>query len=97
MITLQPPGRLKAKSAVLHNRVGGATKDLKQLYDADTTPALAQFVGEACHGTWTLKIQDQAARDVGTLVSFAVGLSFAHSDRVPPPRVRKARKKKAKK
>ena len=98
IITLHPPDGIRVSPVVLHNRVGGATRNLRKQYDSATTPALAGFAGKTCKGTWTLQIEDKAARDFGTLVSFSLGLSFAHSDRVPPPPPRKtARKKRAKK
>ena len=98
VITLHPSESVNADPVVLHNRTGGATKDLKKLYDVATTPQLASFAGKNCKGTWTLQVEDKAARDFGTLASFALVLLFAQSDRVPPAPPRKAaKKKKAKK
>jgi len=77
----------------LHNRAGGSTHDLKKTYDASTTSALGGLAGKSCKGIWTLQIQDAAAQDSGTLVSFALILSFAHPDRV----VRAPKKAQAKK
>jgi len=93
VITLQPPGATGVAPVVLHRRAGGSTKDLKKQYDAMTTPGLAKFAGKSCKGTWTLKIQDAARQDSGTLVSFSLGLSFAHPDRAP--RVAEAAPEKA--
>lgn len=78
IITLRPPAAAGVNPIVLHNRAGGATKDLKKTYDAATTPALGALAGKSCKGTWTLGIQDAAARDSGTLVSFSLGLKFVH-------------------
>jgi subtilisin-like proprotein convertase family protein len=98
VITLHPPDGIQVAPVVLHNRRGGATKDLKKRYDVATTPPLAGVAGKKCNGTWTLQIEDKAARDFGTLVAFALELVFAQSDRVaPPPPKKAARKKKAKK
>ncbi len=83
VITLQPPSSIGVKPVLLHNRAGGSTKDLKKVYDASTTPALASFAGKSCKGTWTLRIQDAAAQDSGTLVSFSLSLTFTHPDRSP--------------
>jgi subtilisin-like proprotein convertase family protein len=95
VITLEPPAATAVAPVVLHRRAGGSTKDLKKQYDAATTPALARFAGKSCKGTWTLRIQDAARADSGTLVSFSLGLSFAHPDRTPrvvPAPADKARK-----
>jgi subtilisin family serine protease len=97
IITLQPPTTTGVSPIVLHNRVGGSTKDLKKTYDAATTPALTAFVGKSCKGAWTLKIQDAAAQDFGTLVSFSLGLSFTHPDRSPRRPEPQATTKKPKK
>lgn len=97
IITLQPPAATGVNKITLHNRVGGATKNLKKTYDSATTPALATFAGKSCRGTWTLQIRDVAALDFGMLVSFSLGLSFPHPDRslrTPEP---KAVKKKLRK
>ncbi len=98
IISLQPPASVSTSRVMLHNRVGGSTKNLKKTYDAVTTPALAAFAGKNCRGNWTLRIQDAAAQDFGTLVSFALNLSFAHPDRTarPPELKAKPAKKKAK-
>ncbi len=93
VITLEPPAATGVAPVVLHRRAGGSTNDLKKQYDADTTPALAKFAGKSCKGTWTLKVQDAARQDSGTLVSFSLGLSFAHPDRAP--RVAEAAPEKA--
>ncbi len=48
VITLHPPSSVKVAPVVLHNRTGGATRNLKKFYDVATTPSLANFVGKAC-------------------------------------------------
>ncbi|MDR4507190.1 MAG: S8 family serine peptidase [Candidatus Brocadiaceae bacterium] len=92
VITLQPPANTGVNPVMLHNRVGGSTKNLKKTYDVATTPALAAFSGKNCQGAWILQIQDAAAHDFGLLVSFSLGLSFTHQDfspRVPEPKTEK--------
>ncbi len=79
IINLLPPAGLGVNTVVLHNRSGGSTRDLKKTYDAANVPALAGFSGKSCKGTWTLRIQDAATQDKGTLVSFALGLEFVQS------------------
>ncbi|NOT54005.1 MAG: S8 family serine peptidase [Deltaproteobacteria bacterium] len=97
LITLQPPATTGGNKVTLHNRAGGSTKNLKKTYDAATTAALAAFAGKGCKGTWTLQIRDAAAADFGTLVSFSLGLSFAHPDRSPRTVEAKGVKKKTRK
>lgn len=98
IITLHPPDGVKVEPVVLHHRTGGSTRDLKKQYDAATTPELAGFAGKKCKGTWTLQIEDKAARDFGTLVSFGLDLVFDRSERVAAaPQKKAVRKKKAKK
>jgi subtilisin-like proprotein convertase family protein len=73
-ITMIPPASLGAGKLVLHNRKGGATRNLKQVFDEIALPPLLTFKGNSIQGAWTLEISDRATRDVGTLVSF--GLEF---------------------
>lgn len=81
VVLLQPPVGTGMSPVVLHNRAGGSTKNLSKTYDAATTPALAGVAGRSCAGTWTLQIRDEVAEDSGTLVSFALNLSFTHPSR----------------
>ncbi len=81
IITLQPPTGSGMHPVTLHNRAGGSNKNLKKTYDAATIPALAGAAGKSCAGTWTLQIRDEVAADSGTLVSFALSLSFNHANR----------------
>lgn len=107
ILTLLSPAGTGVDPVVLHNRSGWFHNDLKKRYDAATTPALAGFTGKSCKGTWILKIQDKAKRDIGTLVSFGLELTFIHPDRAPRSpaapekkpagKAKKAEKKKEKK
>ena len=76
VVTLIPPTGLDVPQVVLHNRSGGATRNLKRTYDAMSTPSLSAFRGKSLKGTWTLQIRDAAVRDVGTLVRYALELTF---------------------
>ncbi len=93
VITLESPAGVGVAPVVLHNRAGGNRRDLKAVYDKASTPALANFSGKACNGTWKLRIRDAAAQDSGTLVSFALTLAFAHPDRAVQPAPRTAKKR----
>ncbi|MBS1119971.1 MAG: Serine protease, subtilase family, partial [Deltaproteobacteria bacterium] len=52
------------RSLVLFNNEGGSADDLKQTF------TVAGFSGEALAGGWTLKVEDDAAQDLGTLHSW---------------------------
>lgn len=86
VVTLVPPsGRPRI---VLHNRAGGATRDLKRTYDALSTPGLAGFNGTSAQGTWTLEVEDRDIRDTGVIVKFGLELTLAAP--AQPPAVRNA-------
>ncbi len=67
-----PSGR----SAVLHDRTGGAGDDLRATYDRATTPALAALLGEPIRGKWTLRVCDLAAMDTGFLENWTLQLRY---------------------
>jgi subtilisin-like proprotein convertase family protein len=73
-ITLLAPS---GKSAVLHNRSGGGTKNLSKTYDVANTVALRGFAGEPVQGGWTLEVKDLAAADSGQLAKWELELAFA--------------------
>jgi len=61
-------------SAILHNRTGGGTDNVITTYAIATAPAqaLSAFTGKSTTGSWSLKVQDLAAVDVGTLNSWTI-------------------------
>jgi len=61
--------------AVLHNRTGAGADDLRRSYDATNAPALASFAGLPAEGTWTLRVRDVAALDVGRLLGWSLRLT----------------------
>lgn len=77
VITLMPPMGVTPAKVVLHNRSGGAARNLKRTYDMLDTTALAAWRGKSLKGTWMLKIEDAEARDEGTLKQFGLELVFA--------------------
>lgn len=85
VLTLLPPAGASATPIVLQQRRGGAQRDLRTTFEVSRVPALARLVGTSPRGTWKLRVQDAAAQDSGTLVSFGLVLRFAH------PEVRRAR------
>ncbi len=64
-------------SVILHNRTGGSSDNILTEYPDLTAPnqSLSAFSGRAIHGAWRLRVQDLAAQDVGTLVSWTLSLS----------------------
>jgi subtilisin-like proprotein convertase family protein len=54
-------------SVVLHNRNGGSTQNLQRTFDLASVPGLATLAGQPVEGTWSLLVQDLAARDIGRL------------------------------
>ncbi len=63
------------KKVILHNREGGAKKNLKTTFSKEVTKA---FIGEHAKGVWVLKVRDHAKRDAGTLHGW--GLSMRIGD-----------------
>jgi subtilisin family serine protease len=76
LVSLVPPPALGLGKIILHNRRGGATRNLKQTFDALSVPAIANFQGKTVKGSWQLEVQDMAVRDEGELVKFGVELFF---------------------
>jgi subtilisin-like proprotein convertase family protein len=74
VITVVPPAPSGLSPVVLHNRAGGSRDNLEMLYDASNTPALDVYAGKKCHGTWTVRVEDKAAQDSGTLMQIALHL-----------------------
>ena len=74
LITIMPPASSGLPKVVLHNRAGGSRDNLEMLYDPSNTPALAAYSGKKCSGTWTVRIEDKAARDSGMLVQIGLHL-----------------------
>ena len=73
LVTLVPP---TGNNVVLHDRSGGATQNLKQIFDTNTTPGLARFLGKSAKGKWVLKIEDKAARDMGKLLRYGLEVTL---------------------
>lgn len=70
------------KRAMVHNRSGGGTDDLKQIWDSASLPALAALVGESIQGTWTLAIRDLERRDTGRLNWWGLEIEYRSSNQV---------------
>lgn len=75
-IKLAPPPELASPEIVLHDRAGGATRNLEKIWRASDLAGLGALRGRSFAGKWTLKVADRAARDQGTLVRFALSLAL---------------------
>jgi subtilisin-like proprotein convertase family protein len=64
VVTLVAPD---GTARVLHNRSGGSADDINQTYTVDLS-------SEVRNGTWTLRVQDAAAQDVGTIDTWTLTL-----------------------
>jgi subtilisin-like proprotein convertase family protein/subtilisin family serine protease len=60
------------RQAVLHQRAGGATDNLKTTFTQANAPELGNFVGQDIRGTWRLEVADVAKLDSGILKSWAL-------------------------
>jgi subtilisin-like proprotein convertase family protein len=76
--TLSAPS---GKSVVLHNKTGGATKNLNKSFSTDE---LKDFAGETAKGKWTLEVSDTLKGDAGRLVSW--GLDIKTTTSAPKPK-----------
>lgn len=76
VVTVIPPAASGVGRAVLHNRTGGGTQNLRKTYDVVTTPGLAAFTGRKPEGTWKLEVADKDRRDEGMIRSFTLEFHF---------------------
>jgi subtilisin-like proprotein convertase family protein len=58
----------------LHDRSGADKDDLVATFDLASLPALATLKGRPAQGKWTLRVQDAARLDEGTLVKWGIDL-----------------------
>jgi subtilisin-like proprotein convertase family protein len=74
VITLIPPDPMGARPAVLHQRQGGRTVNLRRSYDATDVAALAGYAGKIAKGSWALEVRDEARLDAGRIRQFGLTL-----------------------
>ncbi|MGI5359079.1 M6 family metalloprotease domain-containing protein [Streptomyces sp. CA-252508] len=70
VVLLAPSGR----RALLHNRTGGDTKNLRLTLTSQPPSLLAPLVGDAVAGGWKLKITDAVTPAAGTLRSWKIAI-----------------------
>jgi subtilisin family serine protease len=89
VLTLIPPASVGGGPVVLQSRVGGRQRDLDRQYSVSTTPGLSRFAGKVCQGSWTIRVEDKAAQDSGTLEQIGLQLSLppvTPRDATPAPK-----------
>jgi len=95
VVKLVPPDGTGA-AVVLHDRLGGSTKNLRKTYAADAVPGLAALVGRSPKGTWTLEASDRAKADVGVLRKLELTLTLGAPTRRAPRRGAASKRKATK-
>jgi M6 family metalloprotease-like protein len=78
-VELQSPSDQKV---ILHDRSGGAQRDLQQTYSSTSTPALSALSGESLQGNWNLNVRDLASRDIGRLNRWNLEIEYASAGNV---------------
>lgn len=72
IITIIPPANSGLAEVLLHNRTGGGRDNIDMLYDVSNTPALSAYSGKNCNGIWTVRVDDKASQDIGTLLEIGL-------------------------
>ena len=85
----------KGTVATLHARAGGAADNLIATYTSANVAALQQMLGEACAGTWKLRVADLDRSDSGKLNRWS--LRLVRQAAAPVPAKNAAAKKPARK
>ncbi|MCX5195444.1 M6 family metalloprotease domain-containing protein [Streptomyces sp. NBC_00249] len=70
VVLMAPSGR----RAVIHNRTGGDTKNLRVRLDSQPPSLLAPLIGDAVPGSWKLKITDAVGPAAGVLVRWSLNI-----------------------
>lgn len=76
LVQLIPPPGSGVSAVVLHKNIGGGQRNLKTSFDVVNTPGLQNLIGLVPQGPWTLRVSDNAQRDVGTIRQFGIELGF---------------------
>ncbi len=67
----------QGESIILHNRTGGATKNLKKSFHSSDAPSLARFIGKSVRGDWSLRISDLEGKDRGVFKEWHLNIDLA--------------------
>ena len=69
------------ESVVLHDRQGGALRDIIEVYDLESFPALNMFAGDNVQGNWRLNVSDNARVDTGKIALWEMELSTLKAEK----------------
>ena len=78
-VELQSPSGQKV---MLHDRSGGAKRDLQQTYSSTSMLALSALSGESLKGNWHLNVRDLASRDIGRLNRWSLEIEYEPAGQV---------------
>ncbi len=81
------------KSVILHERDGGNSDNIIQIYDSGSTPALMAFTGEEVQGEWILQVSDHASVDTGRLDSWGIRIATHKVEKQTVKKKRSPRKR----
>ena len=70
------------KKAMLHDKTGGYTDNIKETYFSDSVQTLADLGGESINGNWTLHIKDLALYDTGRLNWWKIEIKYESEEQV---------------
>ncbi|MFE4636905.1 M6 family metalloprotease domain-containing protein [Streptomyces sp. NPDC056773] len=70
VVLMAPSGR----RAVIHNRTGGNTKNLRVTLDSQPPSLLAPLIGDSVPGSWKLKITDAVVSKAGVLNEWSLAV-----------------------
>jgi subtilisin-like proprotein convertase family protein len=77
LLTLISP---QGEKAVLHNRTGARTHDIKKKYGISDTKSLRSLLLKDVAGTWALEVADMVKKDTGRLNSWRLEIMAASSE-----------------
>lgn len=64
------------KKAMLHDKKGGYTDDIRETYVSDSVQTLADLEGESINGNWALHIKDLELHDTGRLNWWKIEMKY---------------------
>lgn len=70
VVLMAPSGR----RAVIHNRTGGNTKNLRVTLDSQPPSLLAPLIGDSVPGSWKLRITDAVVSNAGVLNEWSLSV-----------------------
>lgn len=65
------------QGAILHNRTGNSTDNLRLTYDKSIVASLDVLAGESIQGDWTLRVRDLEGADTGKIEEWKLALRYS--------------------